>query len=226
MTTESQEFAKQLEALAAAREEALRAGNSDAAQRCVTEQKALQNANPRLMAALAASESERVTWLIADIKQRWEAAAAAGNHAEAVSLENEQAALERSLIRVKIQEVAEASERRRRQAVEAAKATLAQMDRNAAAIAELNGRIASFETAAAAVAEAYASMAQALAKCRATRVNLASFDDTAQQEAYDDALGSKRYGSGGPRVVELSLEATNLAKVIDPIAYGLRGLIG
>ena len=149
----------------------------------------------------ASIELENIGAQIAELRKLWNELAAQGKHAEAVGVENEIAALERSSARYEIQATAERTERKRQQAVDAANSTLGQIEAHKAARVELERVVAEVEAAAKAVDAAMERLRPAFMKCVASWPSWDKFKDPAQQEAYDDALGADKY----PRFEALAL---------------------
>lgn len=168
----------------------------------------------------AFTELENISAQIADLRVLWTDLAAKGKHAEAVGVENEIAALERSSARYEIQRQAERTENARLRAVEAADSTLEQIAKHKAARAELESVVAEVEAAAKAVDAAMARLVPSWNRCVATWPTWDQFKDPAQQEAYDEAMGGDRY----PRFDPLRLRL-RLPLVLDILrSRGNRGL--
>lgn len=146
----------------------------------------------------ASTEIENLSAQIADLRKVWNGLAAAGKHAEAVGVENEIAALERSSARYEIQQQAERTENARLRAVEAANSTLGQIERHKAARAELETVVAEMEAAAKAVDAAWARLGASWMQCRLSFPSWERFDDLALQDAYDEALGADRSPAFNP----------------------------
>jgi hypothetical protein len=153
----------------------------------------------------ASIELENIGAQIADLRLLWNDLAAKGKHAEAVGVENEIAGLERAVARYEIQATAEGAERKRQQAVDAANSTLGQIERHKAARVELESVVADVEAAAKAVDAAMAHLQPAWTRCVATWPSWEKFKDSAQQEAYDEALGGDRYPRFDPLRLRLRL---------------------
>ena len=153
----------------------------------------------------ASIELENIGTQIADLRKLWNELAAQGKHAEAVGVENEIAALERSSARYEIQQKAERTENARLRAVEAAESTLGQIERHKAARVELESVVAEVEAAAKAVDAAMARLQPAWTRCVATWPSWPDFKDPAQQEACSEALGGDRYPRFDPLRLRLRL---------------------
>ena len=153
----------------------------------------------------ASTELENISVQIADLRVLWNDLAAKGKHAEAVGVENEIAALERSSARYEIQATAERTERKRQQAVDAANSTLEQIEAHKAARVELESVVADIEAAAKAVDTAMARLQPAWTRCVATWPSWPDFKDPAQQEACNEALGGDRYPRFDPLRLRLRL---------------------
>lgn len=153
----------------------------------------------------ASTELENIGAQIADLRLLWNDLAAKGKHAEAVGVENEIAALERSSARYEIQRQAERTENARLRSVEAAESTLGQIEKHKAARVELESVVAEVEAAAKAVDAAMARLQPAFMKCLASWPSWEKFKDSAQQEAYDEALGGDRYPHFDPLRLRLRL---------------------
>ena len=149
----------------------------------------------------ASIELENIGAQSAELRKLWNELAAQGKHAEAVGVENEIAALERSSARYEIQATAERTERKRQQAVDAANSTLGQIEAHKAARVELERVVAEVEAAAKAVDAAMERLRPAFMKSVASWPSWEKLKDPAQQEAYDDALGADKY----PRFEALAL---------------------
>ncbi len=168
----------------------------------------------------ASIELENIGAQIAELRNLWNELAAQGKHAEAVGVENEIAALERSSARYEIQQKAERTENARLRAVEAAESTLEQIEKHKAARVELESVVAEVEAAAKAVDAAMERLRPAFMKSVASWPSWEKFKDPAQQEAYDDALGADKY----PRFEPLRLRL-RLPVVLAILAHrGNRGL--
>lgn len=168
----------------------------------------------------AHTEIENINAQISQLRTLWNDLAAKGKHAEAVGVENEIASLERAVARYEIQAKAEGAERKRRQAVEAAQSTLAQIEKHKATRVELETVIAEIEEAAKAVDAAMARLGPAWSKCGASWPTWQQFKDPEQQQAYDAELGADRY----PRFDALRLRL-RLPLVLDILRHrGNRGL--
>lgn len=141
----------------------------------------------------AAAEIENIRAQIAELRNLWNELAAQGKHAEAVGVENEIAALERSSARYEIQQKAERTENARLRAVEAADSTLGQIERHKAARVELESVVAEVEAAAKAIDAAMGRLQPAFMKCVASWPSWETFKDPAQQETYNEALGADKY---------------------------------
>jgi len=163
-----------------------------------------------------------ITDQIANLRTIWRDLAAAGKHADAVQVENEISALERAEARHAIQHEAEAVERARARAVSAAESTLAEIERHRAARAELEAVVAELEAAAKGIEDAMARLVPAWNQCLSTWPRWEAFKDSAQQEAYDEALEGNRH----PRFEPLRLRL-RLPLVLDILRErGNRGLMG
>lgn len=141
----------------------------------------------------ASTELENISAQIADLRLLWADLAAKGKHAEAVGVENEIAALERSAARYEIQRQAERTENARLRAVQAAESTLEQIAKHKAARVELESVVVEVEAAAKAVDAAMERLRPAFTKCLASWPSWEKFKDPAQQETYDEALGADKY---------------------------------
>ena len=130
---------------------------------------------------------------IAELRKLWNELAAQGKHAEAVGVENEIAALERSSARYEIQQKAERTERKRQQAVDAANSTLEQIEKHKAARVEMEVVVAELERHAAAIVDTFKRLDPAWTKCSASFPRWEQFKDAAMQAAYDEALAGNRY---------------------------------
>lgn len=149
----------------------------------------------------ASIELEKINAKIAELRPLWNNLAAQGKHAEAIGVDNEITALEKSAARYEVQATAERTENARLRAVEAAESTLGQIERHKAARVELESVVAEVEAAAKAVDAAMERLRPAFMKCVASWPSWDKFKDPAQQEAYDDALGADKY----PRFEALGL---------------------
>ena len=141
----------------------------------------------------ASNELENISAQIADLRLLWNDLAAKGKHAEAVGVENEIAALERSSARYEIQQKAERTERKRQQAVDAANSTLEQIEKHKAARVEMEVVVAELERHAAAIVDTFKRLDPAWTKCSASFPRWEQFKDAAMQAAYDEALAGNRY---------------------------------
>ena len=141
----------------------------------------------------ASTELENISAQIADLRLLWNDLAAKGKHAEAVGVENEIAALERSSARYEIQQKAERTERKRQQAVDAANSTLEQIEKHKAARVEMEVVVAELERHAAAIVDTFKRLDPAWTKCSASFPRWEQFKDAAMQAAYDEALAGNRY---------------------------------
>ncbi|MHB1215471.1 MAG: hypothetical protein ACYCY9_10825 [Thiobacillus sp.] len=159
------------------------------------------------MNAQIANISSQITTL----RAKWQTLAATGKHADAVGIEIEITALERASARYEIQHDAEQVEAARLRAIDAAGATLAQIEKHRAARGELEGVVSDIEAAAKALEAAMARVAPAWNRCVGTWPRASKFKEDAEQEAYNEALGSEgRY----PHYQPLKL-ATRLPVVLD-----------
>lgn len=136
------------------------------------------------------AQIENINNQIATLRAKWRTLAATGKHADAVSLENEISSLERSSVRIGIQQEAEAIEAARARAADAAKPTLEQIEKHRAARVVLEKAIADIEVAARQLEGATGRLEPAFMACAATWPRTETFKDAAQQEAYDEALGA------------------------------------
>ena len=141
----------------------------------------------------ASTELENVGAQIAELRKLWNELAAQGKHAEAVGVENEIAALERSSARYEIQQKAERTENARLRAVEAANSTLRDIAKHKSARSELESVVAGIEAAAKAVDAAMGRLGPSWTQCVATWPTWEQFNDPAQQEAYNETLGGDRF---------------------------------
>lgn len=144
---------------------------------------------------------------IEELETRWQDACARGDHAAAYAIEQEIDALKRQGKREVVQQQAEAAESRRRSAVDAAKATLKQIEQHKIERTELERLVVELESAAAAVDTAMARLRPAWTRCRNSYPIQDKFTDPAQQGAYDEALGNNRYPSFEPLRIGLRLPA-------------------
>jgi len=168
----------------------------------------------------ASTEIENLNAQIAELRTLWNELAATGKHAEAVGVENEIAALERSAARYAIQQKAEQAENARLRAVDAAEATRAQIEKHRATRAQLELVVSEVEAAAKAVDAAMSRLLPAFQACAHSYPTGRDFDDPLQQEAYDNALGANKY----PKFEPLRL-ALRLPLVLDVLRQrGNRGL--
>ena len=168
----------------------------------------------------ASTELENIGAQIADLRLLWNDLAAKGKHAEAVGVDNEITALEKSAARYEVQQKAERTERKRQQAVDAANSTLEQIEAHKAARVELERVVAEVEAAAKAVDAAMAHLQPAWSRCVATWPSWPDFKDPVQQEACSEALGGDRY----PRFEPLRLRL-RLPLILDILrSRGNRGL--
>lgn len=144
---------------------------------------------------------------IAALKSKWQSLAATGSHAEAVGVENEIEALSRAEARAAVQHQAQQAEAARARAVDAATATLAEIETHRAARGELEGVVADIEAAAKALEAAMARVTPAWNRCVATYPRHETFKDPAQQAAYDEALDGNRYPNFKPLRLAVRLPA-------------------
>lgn len=151
------------------------------------------------------NEIESINAQLPRLRTLWTELAAKGKHVEAASVENEMAALEKALARYEVQHQAGQAEAARARAVEAAKATLAQIETHTAARSELESVVAEIEAAAKAVDAAMSRLDPAWSRCVATYPRSVTFKDPAQQSAYDDAMEGNRYPNFAPLRLRLRL---------------------
>lgn len=173
----------------------------------------------------ASTELENVGAKIAELRTLWQSAAAAGKHGEAVSLKNEIRALEDASERYEIQRHAEAAESRRRRAVDAAKATLEQIEQHRGERAELERLVVEVEAAATAIDETMRRLRAAWPRCRISYPTQEQFADEAMQKSYEEALAGNRFPSFEPLRLGLRLPV-----VLDSLRahchHGLYDIIG
>jgi hypothetical protein len=153
----------------------------------------------------ATTEIETITAQIADLRVLWNDMAANGRHAEAVGVENEIAALERSSARYEIQQNAERTKNARLRAVDAANSTLRDIAKHKSARSELESVVAGIEAAAKAVDAALGRLGPSWTQCVATWPTWEQFNDPAQQEAYNETLGGDRFPVFDPLRLRLRL---------------------
>lgn len=144
------------------------------------------------------SQLENIRAQISRLRDKWTELAGKGEHAEAVGVENEIEALERASARHEVQAEAERNEAARARAVAAAAAKVGQIETHRAARAELELVVADIEAAAKALDAAMARVTPAWNHCVATYPRSETFRDSAQQAAYDEALGGNRYPNFEP----------------------------
>lgn len=144
------------------------------------------------------SQLENIRSQISRLRDKWTELAGKGEHAEAVGVENEIEALQRASLRHEVQAEAERNEAARLRAVGAANATLEDIQKHKAARAELELVVADIEAAAKALDAAMARVTPAWNRCVATYPRSETFKDSAQQAAYDEALGGNRYPNFEP----------------------------
>lgn len=141
------------------------------------------------------------------LRSLWRSLAGSGKHVEAASVENEIAALEKAVARYEVQFAQQQIEAARGRAVEAAKATLAQIKTHRAARLELESVVAEVEAAAKAVDAAMSRLEGEWSKCAGTYPRWDTFKDPAQQAAYDAAMEGNRYPDFAPLRLSLRLPA-------------------
>jgi hypothetical protein len=150
----------------------------------------------------------------------WNDLAAKGKHAEAVGVENEIAALERSAARHKVQHEAEQIERARLSSIADAKSTLDDIERHKAARVELEAVVAELEAAAKAVELAIERLRPAFTKALVSWPTWRKYEASVEQEAYDETLEANKY----PRFEPIRLRL-RLPLVLDILRHrGNRGL--
>jgi hypothetical protein len=159
------------------------------------------------------TNAEHIQTQIAGLRARWNDLAAIGNHAEAVAVENEIAALERASARHAVQQQAEAVAAVRARAVDAAKAVLGQIDLHKGARAELEAVVSDIESAVQALDAAMSRLEPAWSRAVGTWPRWETFRNAQQQAAYDEALAGNRH----PKFEPLRL-ALRLPRVIDVLA--------
>lgn len=145
-----------------------------------------------------AAEIEKIRAHLEALRALWNNLAAEGKHSEAASVENEVAALERASARYEVQLQAEQVGAARARAVAAADAQRGQIEAHRVARAELQLVVADIEAAAKALDAAMARVTPAWNRCVSTYPRHETFRDSAQQAAYEEALGSNRYPNFEP----------------------------
>jgi hypothetical protein len=162
---------------------------------------------------------------ITTLRAKWQTLAATGSHAEAVGVENEITALERSSVRIGIQHQAEQVEAARARAVEAATATLEQIERHRATRVEVEAVMAEVESLAKAVEAAFARLDCSFVTCLASYPSFTTFKNVAQQEAYNEALSGNRYPQFAPLKLSHRLPIV-MALLRARSNGGLNGILG
>lgn len=138
----------------------------------------------------AADEISTIKQQIAELRDAWAAHSASGEHGQAISIENEINALERSVARLTLQEAAEAQASKVNQATLAAHDTLKQIEQHRAARAELDTIVRELEDTARSLEEIMSRLRPAWTRCGTTYPAWQEFSDPDQLAAYRNALGA------------------------------------
>lgn len=137
----------------------------------------------------AAIEIAAITDQIAELRQTWATLAASGRHAQAISIENEIAALERSIARLELQKAAESQALKVNRATLAAQDTLKQIEQHHAARSELAAIVKELEDTSRHLEEIMARMRPAWTRCVTSYPAGQEFSDPEQLAAYRNTLG-------------------------------------